>query len=168
MPIAAHLNGARDIGDQLGFNVFKIAKTAFVTPLVTGTVAFDSPDNDLLTQYCAIERWTGDLSNGLFQLGERAARMHRLEQRSCGLLNLVRCYTPQDRNHVLELFEQAATVSSSFCFSTTIEIDGIRRQPVLCVGESTGLEHRYAGAIIGVFIFPRFQVENGHGISPAQ
>ena len=60
---------------------------------------------------------------------------------------------------VLELFEQAAASSSSFCFSTTIHLDGAPRQPVFCVGESTGLEEKYAGTIIGVFIFPRFQID---------
>lgn len=153
---------------RLGFIVFKIAKSAFVSPFLPGSVAFDPSANELLTQYCATERWTGDLSNGLFQLGERAARMHSLDQRSCGLLNLVRCYVPHDRNHVLELFEQAATVSSSFCYSTTIEVSGTPGQPVICVGESTGLEHRYAGAIIGVFIFPRFQLDNAGGTHKPQ
>lgn len=139
--------------------VFKIAKTAFASPFVPGSVSFDPSDNELLTQYCVTERWTGDLSNGLLRLGEKATRMHRLDERNCGLLNLVRCYDPLDRNRVLELFEQAATASSSFCFSTTIEIEGASRQPVFCVGESTGLEQRYAGTILGVFVFPRFQIE---------
>ena len=56
-------------------------------------------------------------------------------------------------------FEQAAASSSSFCFSTTIHLDGAPRQPVFCVGESTGLEEKYSGSIIGVFIFPRFQID---------
>ncbi len=147
-------------GDRLGFSLFKIAKSTYTMPFLPGSVAFDHSDNECLSQYCVTERWAGDLSNGLFQLGERAARLHGLEQRSCGLLNLVRCYTPQDRAHVLELFEQAATVSSSFCFSTTVEVAGAPRQPVMCVGESMGLEQRYAGAIVGVFIFPRFQLDS--------
>nr|WP_210333498.1 hypothetical protein [Rhizobium sp. ARZ01] len=143
----------------MGLDVFKIAKTAFASPFVPGSISFDSSDNELLTQYCVTERWTGDLSNGLFRLGEKAARMHGLDQRNCGLLNLVRCYEPLDRGRVLELFEQAATASSSFCFSTTINATGAPRQPVFCVGESTGLEQRYAGTIIGLFLFPRFQLD---------
>lgn len=139
--------------------MFKIAKTALASPLVPGSMSFDPSDNELLAQYCITERWSGDLSNGLFQLGEKAARMHGLEQRNCGLLNLVRCYDALDRGRVLELFEQAATVSSTFCFSTTIEINSTVRQPVFCVGESTGLEQRYAGSIIGLFIFPRFPLD---------
>ncbi|HVK90994.1 MAG TPA: hypothetical protein VM468_06240 [Mycoplana sp.] len=145
--------------------MFKIAKTAFASPLVPGSVSFDPTDNELLAQYCITERWTGDLSNGLFQLGDKAARMHGLEQRNCGLLNLVRRYDPLDRAHVLELFEQAATASSTFCFSTAIEINSTLRQPVFCVGESTGLEQRYAGSIVGLFIFPRFPFDQA-GLAP--
>ena len=96
---------------RLGLDVFKIAKTAFAAPFVPGSASFDPSDHALLTQYCITERWTGDLSTGLFRLGERAARMHGLDQRECGLLNLVRCYDPLDHCRVLELFEQAARTS---------------------------------------------------------
>ena len=139
--------------------MFKIAKTNLSSPFVPGSLDFDDSDNELLLQYCVTERWSGDLSNGLFQIGDKAASIHGLEQRNCGLLNLIRCYEPLDRSRVLELFEQAATSSSSFCFSTTIHVDGAPRQPVFCVGESTGLEQKYSGTIIGVFIFPRFQFD---------
>jgi hypothetical protein len=139
--------------------VFKIIKTDLSSPFLPGSMDLDEADNELLTQYCVTERWTGDLSNGLFMLGEKAAQAHGLPLRPCGLLNLIRCYEPLDRTRVLELFEQAAASSSSFCFSTTIHVDGAPRQPVFCVGESTGLEEKYAGSIIGVFIFPRFQID---------
>lgn len=85
--------------------------------------------------------------------------MHGLHQAECGLLNLVRCYDSADRNHVLALFEQAATTSSSFCFSTTIILASGQKQPVFCIGQSTGLEQRYSGALLGIFFFPRFQLE---------
>lgn len=139
--------------------MFKIIKTDLSSPFLPGSMEFDETDNELLTQYCVTERWTGDLSNGLFTLGDKAMQAHGLPQRACGLLNLIRCYEPLDRTRVLELFEQAASSSSSFCFSTTIHLDGAPRQPVFCVGESTGLEEKYAGTIIGVFIFPRFQID---------
>ncbi|QRM54462.1 hypothetical protein [Sinorhizobium sp. BG8] len=139
--------------------MFKIAKTNLSAPFVPGSLELDDADNELLTQYCVTERWTGDLSNGLFRLGDKAAKTHGLHERDCGLLNLIRCYEPLDRTRVLELFEQASTTCSSFCFSTTINVAGVPRQPVFCVGESTGIEQKYAGLIIGVFIFPRFQVE---------
>ena len=141
----------------LGSQVFKIIKTDLSSPFLPGSMDVDESDNELLTQYCVTERWTGDLSNGLFTLGERAMLAHGLAQRTCGLLNLIRCYEPNDRNRLLELFEQAAAFSSSFCFSTTIHLDGAARQPVFCIGESTGLEDKYAGSIIGVFLLPRFQ-----------
>ena len=144
--------------------MFKIIKSDLSSAFLPGSMTLDQTDNELLTQYCLTERWTGDLSTGLFTLGERAAQAHGLSQRDCGLLNLIRCYEPIDRTRVLELFEEASASSSSFCFSTTIHLDGAPRQPVFCVGESTGLEEKYAGAVIGVFIFPRFQIDlSGHG-----
>jgi hypothetical protein len=73
----------------------------------------------------------------------------------------MRCYTPKDRDHILELFEQAATLSSSFCFSTTIIMPNGYRQPVFCMGESNGLEEKYRGSMVGVFVFPRFKLEAG-------
>lgn len=106
------------------------------------------------------EGWSGDLSTGLFRLGEKAAAIHGLRDGECGLLNFVRCYDRGDRNHVLELFEQAATSCSSFCFSTTIALEETgQKQPLFCIGESSGLEQRYSGTILGVFFFPRFLVE---------
>ena len=142
-----------------GLRVFKIIKTDLSSPFLPGSMDFDASDNETLTQYCVTERWTGDLSSGLFMLGDKAMLAHGLTQRTCGLLNLLHCYAPHDRERLLELFEQAASSASSFCFSTTIHLDGTPGQPVFCIGESTGLEDRYAGSIIGVFILPRFQAD---------
>jgi len=155
------VRSAGDVQERwgLGTQVFKIIKTDLSSPFVPGSMEFGASDNEMLTQYSVTERWSGDLSNGLFALGEKAAAAHGLQQRTCGLLSLIRCYEPQDRPFLLELFEQAAASSSSFCFSTTVHLDGIPRQPVFCIGESTGIEDRYAGSIIGVFILPRFQVD---------
>lgn len=144
---------------SLGSQVFKIVKTDLSSPFLPGSMEFGASDNEVLAQYCVTEHWAGDLSNGLFTLGDKAALAHGLTQRTCGLLNLIRCYEPNDHGRLLELFEQAASVSSSFCFSTTIHVDGRPRQPIFCIGESTGLEDRYSGSIIGVFILPRFQVD---------
>ena len=77
--------------------VFKIIKTDLSSPFLPGSMDFDETDNELLMQYCVTERWTGELSNGLFSLGEKAALAHGLPQRTCGLLNLIRCYEPLDR-----------------------------------------------------------------------
>jgi hypothetical protein len=142
-----------------GLPVFKIARAGLSQAPGAASVALGEGEQDFLTQFCVSERWSGDLSNGLFRLGDTAAAIHGLQHRECGLLNLVRCYDSADRNHVLALFEQAATTSSSFCFSTTIILTSGQKQPVFCIGESTGLEHRYSGALLGAFLFPRFQLE---------
>ncbi|CAN7226612.1 hypothetical protein LJR098_000763 [Rhizobium sp. LjRoot98] len=139
--------------------MFKIARTGLSQPRGADSFARGESELDMLVQFCSSEGWSGDLSNGLFRLGENAAAMHGLNQAECGLLNLIRCYDSADRNHVLALFEQAATTSSSFCFSTTIILASGQKQPVFCIGESTGLEQRYSGSILGVFFFPRFQLE---------
>ncbi len=123
------------------------------------TFALDETGQELLGQFCISESWSGDLSNGLFKLGEKTTATHGLQNAECGLLNLVRCYDAADRNHVLALFEQAATTSSSFCFSTTIIMASGQKQPLFCIGESSGLEQRYSGSMLGIFFFPRFQVE---------
>ena len=34
-----------------------------------------------------------------------------------------------------------------------------QKQPLFCIGESSGLEQRYSGMITGIFFFPRFLVE---------
>lgn len=142
-----------------GSALFKIARTGLSQPPGADSFARGESGLEMLGQFCSSEGWSGDLSNGLFRLGESAAAMHGLNQAECGLLNLVRCYDSADRNHVLALFEQAATTSSSFCFSTTIVLSSGQKQPVFCIGESTGLEQRYSGSILGVFFFPRFQLE---------
>ena len=142
-----------------GRALFKIARTGLYPALGAESFALGESGQDLLSQFCVSEGWSGDLSNGLFRLGETAAAMHGLHQAECGLLNLVRCYDTADRNHVLALFEQAATTSSSFCFSTTINLPAGQKQPVFCIGESAGLEQRYSGSMLGVFFFPRFQLE---------
>ena len=93
--------------------MFKIIKTDLSSPFLPGSMEFDETDNELLTQYCVTERWTGTLSNGLFTLGEKAAQAHGLPQRNCGLLNLIRCYEPLDRTRrVLEACGDAHDVGA--------------------------------------------------------
>lgn len=141
-----------------GAIVFKIARTG-LSQSATPPFALGEMDREMLGQFCVSEGWSGDLSNGLFKLGEKTKATHGLQHAECGLLNLVRCYDAADRNHVLALFEQAATSSSSFCFSTTIIMACGQKQPLFCIGESSGLEQRYSGSMLGIFFFPRFQVE---------
>ncbi len=135
---------------------------------MSGSPDAEGYDHDILTQFCVSESWIGDLANGIIKLGDWSATMHGLSSSECGLLSLMRCYDAHDRASILELFEQAATVSSSFCFSTTVLATSGHRQPVFCVGESIGTEEKYAGSMVGVFLFPRFKLEPGSQIASRQ
>jgi hypothetical protein len=108
-----------------------------------------------VSRFCATENWTGDLSNGLFQLGKIGSYYHGLEEGECGLLTLLRCYEPNDRVNILELLENASASPSSFCFSTYIIVGPSERQPLMCVGESIGFADTTQGSMHGVFVFPR-------------
>ena len=145
----------------LGNNLFKIAKTSSAAPFFPGFLETAESDSSLLAQFCVPEGWMGDLANGVIKLGERATVLHGLESAECGLLSMMRCYDPQDRSHILELFELAATSSSSFCYSTTILMANGQRQPIFCIGESHGLEEKHSGSMVGVFLFPRFKLAPG-------
>jgi hypothetical protein len=136
--------------------LFKIARAE--TLQASLPVLGDGLDPETLGRLAAVESWTGDLGNGVIRLGERALALHGLDHSECGLLSMMRCYEPQDRAHIIELFEQAATTSCSFCFSTTIISGFGQRQPVFCIGESNGMEQRHSGSMSGVFIFPRFHL----------
>lgn len=118
-------------------------------------------DHGIFSQLCVSEKWTGNLSNGIIELGSLSSSLHGLEGKECGLLSLMRCYDPHDRASILALFEQASMAASRFCFTTTVRIDGNKRQPVFCAGESRGQEERFYGSITGLFMFPRFQVPVG-------
>lgn len=126
---------------------------------------FSSSWNDeyhgVFSQLCVSEKWTGNLSNGIIELGRLSSSIHGLESNECGLLSLMRCYDQNDRANILSLFEQASMVASRFCFTTTVRTDGNLRQPVFCAGESSGQEERFYGTITGLFMFPRFQVPLG-------
>jgi hypothetical protein len=120
-------------------------------------------DQDALSKLCLSESWSGNLANGIIQLGECAASMHGISTRECGLLTLMRCYDPLDRSNILELFEQASSAASRFCFTTTVSRGDHRRQPIFCTGQSSGIEEVYNGSITGVFLFPRFQIVEPSG-----
>jgi hypothetical protein len=38
-------------------------------------------------------------------------------------------------------------------------------QPLFCMGESNGLEEKFSGSMVGVFVFPRFKLEGAKQIS---
>jgi hypothetical protein len=148
--------------------LFKIAKATAAAPLMPGSLDINNHNHDMLAQFSVSEAWLGDFSSGVIRLGEWSTMLHGLASQECGLLSLMRCYDVRDRGHILELFEQASTLSSSFCFSTTIIMKNGFRQPVFCMGESNGLEEKYSGSMIGVFIFPRFKLEAGSQLASRQ
>ena len=116
-------------------------------------------DQDMIAQYCEFDNWTADLRTGIFSFSDEARGHHGLSaDDNCGLLNLIRCYAPDDRHHILELFETASMVASSFCFSTTVTRSDGSQQPMMCVGESSNFADDGGGTMGGVFVFPRFQI----------
>ena len=108
-----------------------------------------------ISSFCVTENWTGDLGNGLFQIGKIGGYFHGLQEGECGLLTLLRCYEPNDRVNILELLENASSSPSSFCFSTYIICGPGERQPLMCVGESGGFGESANGTMRGIFILPR-------------
>lgn len=152
---------AGEAAPKLGKNLFKIAKSNAAAPLMPGSLDLSNHDPEMLAQFSISETWVGDLSSGLIRLKEWSAMLHGLSARECGLLSLMRCYDPKDHDHILELFEQAATLSSSFCFSTTIMMPNGFRQPLFCMGESNGQDDTHNGSMLGVFVFPRFKTTVG-------
>ncbi len=152
----------------VGIILFKIAKANFSAPFAPGSLEFEGHDPDLLAQFCVSEGWTGDLSSGIIKLGQWSTMLHGLSFSECGLLSLMHCYDPHDRARILDLFEQAATANSSFCYSTTTLGTGGHRQPVLCVGESVAADKQRAGSMVGVFLFPRFKLEPGSQLATRQ
>ena len=143
--------------------VFRISKTRHPAASLSEIGADDEFDNAVLVKYCASDEWSGDLSNGLFQLGQLGEQLHGLQAAECGLLTLLRCYEDADRIRILELLESASASASSFCFSTHIIAGPAAGQPVLCVGHSSGFGDDNDGRMHGVFIFPRMPVETvGH------
>ncbi|MBY3053307.1 MULTISPECIES: hypothetical protein [Rhizobium] len=145
--------------------MFNIARANAAVPLTPSSLDDANQNHKMLAQFSVSEAWTGDFSSGMLRLGEWSAMLHGLAAQECGLLGLIRCYDAKDRSHILELFEQAATLCSSFCFSTTIIMPNGFRQPLFCMGESHGLEQKYSGSMAGVFVFPRFKLEGAKQIT---
>jgi hypothetical protein len=138
--------------------LFKIANADLAANFASFLPEGDPSLGEHSSRFGVSEDWTGDLTNGLLKLGQRASRLHGLEGAECGLLTMMRCYDQGDRGHILRLFEQAATAPSRFCYSTTIISGSGQRQPVFCIGESNGFDGSEGGSIVGLFIFPRFHL----------
>lgn len=139
--------------------MFRISKARHPAANLSQIGAEGAFDSAILQKYCATDAWSGDLSNGLFQLGALSERLHGLQGAECGLLSLLRCYEDADRIRILELLESASASASSFCYSTHIVSGPGTGQPVLCIGHSSGFVEEGSGHMHGVFIFPRMPVE---------
>jgi hypothetical protein len=138
--------------------LFKIAHNNLSASFAHPELSSLGEDMRLLGQFCISEAWTADLNHGAIYLGTHAASHHGILQGECGLLTLMRCYAPYDRARILELFERAATGTSSFCYATTIPASRGVSQPVFCIGESNGFNDKQSGAMAGMFFFPLFRV----------
>lgn len=112
-----------------------------------------------LSDYCISEDWSADLEEGVISVGRWTAALHNLGSGRCGLTSLTRAYDPQDRRHILSLFEQAAAAPSSFCFSSSLQLGQGRSQPVFCIARSLREQEECGLTLRGIFIFPRFKVE---------
>ena len=143
--------------------MFRISKARHPAANLSQIGLDATSDSAVLEKYCATDEWSGDLSNGLFQLGKLSEQLHGLQTPECGLLTLLRCYEEADRTRILELLEGASSSASSFCFSTHIVVGPAEGQPVLCIGHSTDFGGGNDGRMHGAFIFPRMPIETtGH------
>src|SRR5262245_31872786 len=126
------MSGANVAAEGQGRTLFRISKTKVPLHLAHGRyeAGFDAA---LLERFCLTEEWSGDLGNGLFQIGRLSQELHGLGTQECGLLTLLRCYDAADRVRVLELLENASSAASSFCFSTYIISGPGERQPIVCI-----------------------------------
>ncbi|TPP12026.1 hypothetical protein FJQ55_04040 [Rhizobium glycinendophyticum] len=158
-------HGEGRFGLGLGTTLFKIANADLATSFAVGDPESDRFLGQNACRFGISEDWTGDLTNGILTLGSRARQLHGLDSHECGLLTMMRCYDSADRGHILRLFEQAATEPSRFCYSTTILSAAHQRQPVFCIGESTGFDGT-RGTMVGLFIFPRFQLPTTATVTP--
>jgi hypothetical protein len=71
--------------------VFKIARAGLSQSHSASSYSLGESGQELLSQFCFSEGWSGDLSNGLFRLGESAAAMHGLQQTECCMVILLSC-----------------------------------------------------------------------------
>lgn len=142
-----------------GIDVFKIVETADRFHSRPRAVADSLEEEQGLADFCITEEWTADLEEGVITIGHWTAAVHELEPGRCGLTSLTRAYDPADRRHILGLFEQASAAASSFCYSSTILLGQGHSQPVFCIARSGLLRDATGLHMGGVFLFPRFKLE---------
>jgi len=115
-------------------------------------------DIGLLSQFCAMDRWSASLHNAMLHLGPLASRLHGLDFSTgrCGLLEFVRCYEPRACHEIISLFEQAAARSRPFQYSAELRSTGNERRIVHCFGD---FRHNDIGGrgdeLFGIFLFSR-------------
>jgi hypothetical protein len=105
------------------------------------------------------EEWHADLATGLLVLGPETTALHGMTTRSpCGIMDLIRLYDSADLSKVLQTLEDAATVSTTFTFATTLRPGPGLYRPVFCFGQSETADGM-GGTIHGTFAIARLCVE---------
>lgn len=102
-----------------------------------------------------MEAWRCDLASGIFQLGRQTATLLGASTHSCGIIDLVRAYDPEDRSTVLNLLEQATASPSSFCFTAMVRSPTAGAAQLFCVGRSVLDTPTGEDLLQGIFAFPR-------------
>ena len=136
--------------------MLQFMKPGFGTILPEDGRAHEEWVEALMRQDYVIETWHCDLSTGLFSVGETAKTRHGLDDRFCGLLDIIRGYDRDHHQTVLNILEEATAAASSFCFCASLEDGDGDALPVFCVGTSR-LDTAAAGQMQGVFAFVRFE-----------
>ena len=100
------------------------------------------------------EEWSAELSTGLVWLGPETAALHGAAGTRCGIMDLLHLYDPADWQKVLLALEEAATISTTFNFATTIRPGPGLYRPVFCFGRSY-TEDGISGTIHATFAISR-------------
>lgn len=108
------------------------------------------------------EEWSAELSTGLVWLGSETASLHGTTETRCGIMDLMCLYDPADWQRVLLALEEAATVSTTFSFATTLRPGPGLYRPVFCFGRSETADGT-GGIIEGTFAIARLCLETASG-----
>jgi hypothetical protein len=133
--------------------MLQLMKPGFGTILRQDSRAHEEWVEALTRQDYLIEGWHCDLSTGIFSLGVAARTHHGLDERLCGLLDIIRHYHPDHHKTVLNILDEATAVASSFYFCTTLEEEHGGTVPVFCIGTSTIGKAPAGGRMQGIFAF---------------
>lgn len=108
------------------------------------------------------EEWSAELSTGLVWLGSETAALHGAAGTRCGIMDLVNFYDRADWQKVLLALEEAATISTTFSFATTLRPGPGLYRPVFCFGRSETADGT-GGVIEGTFAIARLCLETSSG-----